>query len=69
MMERFVVIISTQVIGTREVEVEAEDISIDDTGVRLYVGNRCVAYFCDNIFRGVYRKISCEECEVVAKDD
>lgn len=43
---------------TREtVYVQADDIAVDDTGVRLYDEERCIAYFSNVIFRGVYRKL------------
>lgn len=45
-------------LATREtVQVQADDISVDDEGVRLYDGERCVAFFCHEIFRGVYRPL------------
>ena len=43
---------------TREtVYVQADDIAVDETGVRLYDEERCIAYFSNEIFRGVYRKL------------
>ena len=46
---------------TREtVYVQADDIAVDDKGVRLYDEERCIAYFSNEIFRGVYRRL--DEC-------
>lgn len=43
---------------TREtVYVQADDIGMDDEGVRLFDGERCVAFFSHEIFRGVYRQL------------
>lgn len=43
---------------TREtVYVQADDIGVDDEGVRLFDGERCVAFFSHEIFRGVYRQV------------
>ena len=43
---------------TREtVYVQADDIGVDDEGVRLFDGERYVAFFSHEIFRGVYRQV------------
>lgn len=61
MNEKFVVIYSN-VIGNTSIEVMANEISVDEEGMRLFdeVG-RCVAYFSGSIFRAVYRKVEKEE--------
>lgn len=57
MKEIFCVILQGFLTQKETVYVQADDIAVDDTGVRLYDEERCVAYFSNEIFRGVYRKI------------
>lgn len=60
MKEIFCVILHGFLTQKETVYVQADDIAVEDTGVRLYNEERCVAYFSNEIFRGVYRKM--DEC-------
>ena len=60
MKEIFCVILQGFLTQKETVYVQADDIVLDDTGVRLYDAERCVAYFSNEIFRGVYRRL--DEC-------
>ena len=43
---------------TREtVSVQADDIMVLEDGVKLFDGEQCVAFFSQEIFRGVYRQV------------
>ena len=57
MKEIFCVILQGFLTQKETVYVQADDIAVDDTGVRLYDEERCVAYFSNEIFRGVYRRL------------
>lgn len=57
MKEVFCVILQGFLTQKETVYVQADDIAVDDTGVRLYDAERCVAYFSNEIFRGVYRQV------------
>ena len=61
MKERYIVILQG-FIGTRErVEIEADEIDVDGEGnIRLYDGERCIAYFSSQIALGVYHKLEIE---------
>lgn len=61
MNERYIVILQG-FIGSRErVEIEADEINVDGEGnIRLYDGERCIAFFGSQIALGVYRKFEIE---------
>lgn len=45
-------------LATREtVNIQADDISVNDDGVRLFDEERCVAFFSREMVIGVYRKM------------
>lgn len=56
-MKEIFVVMYTNFLGMQSCEVQAEEIDIVEDGVKLYDGERCIAYFSDTIFRAVYRKI------------
>lgn len=60
MKEIFCVILQGFLTQKETVYVQADDIVVDDTGVRLFDEDRCIAYFSNEIFRGVYRRL--DEC-------
>lgn len=39
-----------------KVYLEADDISVDDDGVRLFQGEQCVGFFSREIFRGAFKQ-------------
>lgn len=57
MKEIFCVILQGFLTTRETVYVQADDIALDENGVRLYDEERCIAYFSNEIFRGVYRKL------------
>lgn len=57
MKEIYCVILQGFLTTKETVYVQAEDIGVDDEGVRLFDGERCVAFFSHEIFRGVYRQL------------
>ena len=57
MKEIFCVILQGFLTQKETVYVQADDIVMDGTGVRLYDEERCIAYFSNEIFRGVYRRL------------
>ena len=57
MKERYIVILQSFLTTRERVEIEADEIDVDSEGnIRLYDGERCIAYFCSQIALGVYRK-------------
>lgn len=57
MKEIYCVILQGFLTTKETVYVQADEIGVDDEGVRLFDGQRCVAFFSHEIFRGVYRQI------------
>ena len=57
MKEIYCIILQGFLTTKENVFVQADEISVDDDGARLFDGERCVAFFSHEIFRGVYRKI------------
>lgn len=57
MKEIFCVILQGFLTQKETVYVQADDIAVCDEGVRLFDGERCVAFFSHEIFRGVYRQV------------
>ena len=57
MKEIYCVILQGFLTTKETVQVQADDISVAEDGVRLYDGERCVAFFSHEIFRGVYRQV------------
>ena len=57
MKEIFCVILQGFLTQKETVYVQADDIAVVEDGVRLYDEERCVAYFSNEIFRGVYRRL------------
>lgn len=55
MKEIFCVIIQN-LLAKETVRVLADDIRVDEDGARLYDGERTVAHFGPEIYRGVYRE-------------
>lgn len=74
-MKELFVVIYGQLLGSATCEVFADDIEVTDDGIKLFDGLRCIAYFSNSIFRGVYRKVDAkitvlpEESEVQQSDD
>ena len=75
-MKEIYCVILQAFLGTREtVKVIADEIGVDDNGMRLFDGERCVAFFSYEIFRGVYRQVDATieiipgEAEEAEKDD
>lgn len=57
MKEIFCVILQGFLTTREHVYVQADDIVLDGTGVKLFDEERCIAYFSNEIFRGVYRRL------------
>ena len=57
MKEIYCVILQWFLTTKETVYVQVDEIGVDDEGVRLFDGERCVAFFSHEIFRGVYRQI------------
>lgn len=57
MKEIYCIILQGFLTTKENVFVQADGISVDDDGARLFDEDRCIAYFSHEIFRGVYRKI------------
>lgn len=57
MKEIFCIILQGFLATKENVFVHADEISVDDDGVRLFDEDRCIAYFSHEIFRGVYRQL------------
>lgn len=58
MKEIYCVILQGFLTTKETVQVQADDISVAEDGVRLYDGERCVAFFSYEIFRGAYRPVA-----------
>lgn len=56
MREIYVVLISG-FLTSQSVQVLADEIVLEQEGLRLKDNGATVAFFCDSIFKGVYRKV------------
>ena len=57
MKEIYCIILQGFLTTKENVFVQADGISVDDDGARLFDEDRCIAYFSHEIFRGVYRQL------------
>jgi hypothetical protein len=55
-MKELYVVLYSAILGSATCQVLADEIVVEDDGVKLLDAGRCIAYFSNNIFRGVYRK-------------
>ena len=55
-MKELYVVIYSALLGSNTCQVLADNIEIIEDGVKLLDAGRCIAYFSNCIFKGVYRK-------------
>lgn len=55
-MNELYVVIYSCLLGYNNCQVLADNIEIVEDGVKLLDAGRCIAYFSNSIFKGVYRK-------------